>query len=145
MAVISGTIFSWFVSPRIVEIPDTETNVTVQDLYDTLAVEQARVGNLIHARLCDPSGKVNLGGGSTNGVTLQLNNCKIKFADRAGPSTVEITITEGTIKGFDDLDGATPALIPVIEPSNFVFVTIDNEVGNTISTVTPTSSRDGIR
>jgi hypothetical protein len=135
MSFRSEITIDWTVSPRIIEVDNTLTEITCQDLWDTIATLQAKILNMPYRRIGVSFGKFNLGGGVLSNVFIALSNAKVKFADRAGPTVVPCFIKEGTIIAFDDAFSATPSNIDVIEPSDYVFATVMNEVGGTITDV----------
>ena len=117
MSIISGVTVNWKLSPRIITIPNSVTEVTIEDLQDTLLdIEDSEEG-IVFPKLRDCSGGEALGGNLFIGYTLKLNNAKIKFADRA-PPTITCEIKSGNILAID-VNGSpmTP-----IEASNNVTV-----------------------
>jgi len=59
---ISITVDPW-VSPRIIEIPDTLTDITVQEIVDAVRGWEDSVIGMNYAYLLDAAGKEDLGGG----------------------------------------------------------------------------------
>jgi len=76
-------------SPRIIEVAAPSTELTVQDLYDTLRTLAADEG-IDEPEITDGSGKEDLGGGTFVGLTVKLLNAKVKFEDRASPTDCDI-------------------------------------------------------
>ena len=72
MAIIAGTTVAWNLSPRVITIPATETNVTVEDLQDTLLHLEDSEQRMIWPHLRETSGGEDLGGGVTVGLTMKL-------------------------------------------------------------------------
>jgi len=123
MAFRTDISIDWSVSPRIIEIAAPSTNIIAQDLYDTLAELQAQMHNQVYPIIISAGGKSPLGGGIFTAVTNELLDAKIKFEDRAGPSTIFCTITGGNV--------ADPT--NALEPSTFVYAVIVNETGGVVA------------
>lgn len=79
MAFRSDITIQWYASPRIVEIAQPSTNITLQDLHDTLVTIQDSVEGQQFPDLIESGGK--LGGGVT-GVASTLQNAQILFQPR---------------------------------------------------------------
>jgi hypothetical protein len=120
MAIISGVTVDWSVSPRIITIPDTETAVTIQDLHDTIRDIEDEPNAMQYTHLVSSAGKESLGGGVFVGITMTLHNAKLKFEDRAGPSTVQCNVSGGNLVAVDGVGG----IIFPVEPSDFTHVVI---------------------
>ena len=92
-------------SPRLAEVEAPATIFSAQDQVDTLRdIEQEpRFGS--EAKLINSSGKENLGGGVTVGITNQLNDVQIVFESRLTP-TSSGTITTGDANGITLTDTA---------------------------------------
>lgn len=107
MSVRTDLTIDWQSSPRIIEVDIASTEVTLQDLIDTLRqLEYSPTpGWNVHSYdyIVDASGKEPLGGGVLVGITLRLRNAKIKFADRVGPTFVQCDITGGNLTAIDDV------------------------------------------
>ena len=80
----------WIASPRVVEVAEPSTEITIQDLYDTTAILQARVYNTVFDPIVSAGGKESLGGGVQVGVTLTLQNAQLKFEDRLTNTRCEV-------------------------------------------------------
>lgn len=108
----------WSTSPREVLIAISETEVNVQDLYDTCKHYEALPSGVDELFLCDAGGKEPLGGGVLVGITVSLFNTVYVFADRPGPDWVICNMTGGNVVGFTD-DTRTTELYPR-KPSSYV-------------------------
>jgi hypothetical protein len=115
MSEISGVTVDFEMSPRIATVPISLDAVTVQDWHDTLTNIQGRPENMSFDDLIDSAGKEDLGGGVAVGVTATMQNCKIAFSARLGPSYVQCTVSGGNIVA---LDGNGDPMSP-IEPTAF--------------------------
>ncbi len=92
-------------SPRIILIQAPSTEITLQDLVDTLRNIEEEFLNLDDEHLVDASGKEDLGGGVRVGITAQLNNAQILFESRTSP-LVTGTITTGDSEGTNLKDSS---------------------------------------
>jgi hypothetical protein len=119
VAVRTDVSVDFTVSPRIITIATPSTTITIQDLWDTLRTIEAEVCNLNYPALIfntKSGGKQTLSAVKVVGITLTLNDAKLKFADRGGPSHINTSITDGNLVAVDtaELD------IDPIEPAAFV-------------------------
>jgi hypothetical protein len=87
-----------------VDAPATE--ITVQEIVDLCRAWEQRIDNLTYPYLVSAAGKENLGGGVYVGISCTLQNAKIAFEARAGPSFVQCNISGGNLVAVDDV-GAT--------------------------------------
>ena len=121
----------WAVSPRIIKVATPSTEITCQDIVDTCRQLEAELialddDYLIHDKT---GGKIEVGTMTTI-IVLVLNNAKIKFAARLGPTWVNCYITEGTIGAVDALG----AMMDPREPSAFVNTDISQATTGAIIT-----------
>jgi hypothetical protein len=82
-------------SPRIAEVASPSTELTVQDLVDTLRKQEDRFLGMAFTKLLDASGKQPLGGGVSVGITVALQDVKIAFEGRTTPAETG-TVTTGS-------------------------------------------------
>ncbi len=102
MAKISGVAVDFIASPRIITIPDTITEVTIQDLHDTIRdIEDDIHNGLQYQKLVSSAGKEDLGGGTLVGITMTLQNAKLAFAERSGPTFVQCKVAGGNLVAVD--------------------------------------------
>jgi len=99
MAFRTDVSIDWTVSPRIITIDSPSTTISIQDLYDTLRILEARVYNLAYSRIISAGGKEALGTSRFVGVTVTLLNALLKFEDRV--SDTFCTVTDGNIVALD--------------------------------------------
>jgi hypothetical protein len=90
MATRSDISVFWNTSPRLIVIAAPSTEVTIQDLHDTLRDIEDEPGALQYPSLISSAGKEPLGGGVTVGLTSTLNNAQVLFERRA------TAVTSGT-------------------------------------------------
>ena len=83
-------------SPRIVTVLAPSTEVTVQDIHDTLRAWEDSEDGTTFAVIVDSAGKEELGGGVSVGVTTTLQNALLEFEPR---NTVAETGTATTGDG----------------------------------------------
>ena len=128
MTVRTDLTVNFAVSPRIVTIASPSTTVTIQDLHDTLRSIEAKIENLSFLKLISSAGKEDLGGGVKVGVTTTLQNTKLAFAARSGPSYIQCTISGGNLVAVD----ANGNSISSIEPTAFTQVILAQSSSATI-------------
>jgi hypothetical protein len=82
MATRSDIDVFYNLSPRLVRIAAPSTEVTIQDLHDTLRDIEDEPANLIYPDLIESAGKEPLGGNVFVGLTATLQNAQIMFERR---------------------------------------------------------------
>ena len=94
----------WFQLPRIITVASPSTELTIQDLHDTLRRLEERFGEgLAHPHIINTAGKEALGGGVTVGLTMTLRNARLAFQGRkASTSTGTVTTADTTGKTLTD-------------------------------------------
>ena len=97
MTIRSDITINWGVSPRIIEVAAPSTELTVQDLYDTLRSLGAEA--IDEPEIIDGSGKEVLSATEAVGLTVKLLNAKVKFEDRTEP--VDCDIYGGNLVALD--------------------------------------------
>ncbi len=91
----------WGSSPRIIEVAAPSTELTVQDLYDTL--RSLGVEAIDEPEIIDGSGKEVLSATELVGLTVKLLNAKVKFEDRTSPTDCDIS--GGNLVALDENGG----------------------------------------
>ncbi|KKM76902.1 hypothetical protein LCGC14_1375390, partial [marine sediment metagenome] len=104
MAIRTDITVNFLVSPRLIEVEAPSTEVTIQDLYDTLREIEDDIQNLDDDFLISAGGKEPLGGGVLVGVTAELNNAQLLFETR------RIVLESGTITGSGSPAVGSPTL-----------------------------------
>lgn len=102
MAVRDDIKVNWAVSPRIVTVLAPSTEVTIQDLHDTLTDLEDEPRGMAEDQIISSAGKEALGGGVFVGLTATLLNAQIAFEARAGPDWVLCTISGGNLVAVDE-------------------------------------------
>ncbi len=94
----------WTYNPRLIIIAAPSTEITIQDLHDTLRVlEQQSWQGLAHPPIIETAGKEPLGAGVTVGLTAKLLNAKLAFQARK-TSISSGTITTASVTGTNLID-----------------------------------------
>lgn len=105
MAIIAGVTVRWRLSPRQIVIPTAETEVTLEDLQDTLQDLEDDVDGMVFPHLREMAGGEDLGGGTTVGFTMELQNSQLMWdtnvtVPESGtvttPDTSGVTLTDST-------------------------------------------------
>lgn len=75
---------------QIIDITNPQTEVVVQDLLNEIRLQEDSAWGLAYPKIADATGKDNLGGGVTTGITLTLQpNWQVRFW--AGSYTASVT------------------------------------------------------
>ena len=101
MAFRSDVIVDWSVSPRIVTVQAPSTEITIQDLLDTLRELEQEMANIIFNSIISAAGKEALGGGVTVGITATLLDAQVAFEARLTPDVDSTVTTAGTTTHTD--------------------------------------------
>jgi len=129
MAVRTDITVDFTVAPRIITVAAPSVVLTIQDLYDTLRDIEKKPRNMSQLILVSAGGKEALGGGVQVGITLTLQNAKVAFAARAGPSFVQCTVSGGNLVAVD----AVQAIIDPVQTTAFTQVVIAQSSSATIA------------
>ena len=96
MATRNDVTVDFLESPRIIEIAAPSTEITMQDLVDTIRkIEDAFTKGMPHDKLLDASGKQDLGGGVLVGITTDLQDAQLSFEPRRTAASIG-TVTTGS-------------------------------------------------
>lgn len=116
---------------KIITVPSPDTSLDLQYLLNSIReAEDDLSPGMAYAKIADAFGKQDLGGGVQVGVTVVLlDGWRVQFEDRAGPTTIAMTITGGNFVGEA---GANP-----VAPSAYTSVTTQQSSSATI--ITPES------
>lgn len=132
MAIRTDLSVEWDRSPRIITIAKPSTEISIQDLVDSLVAIETDIDNINEPYLLDSSGKEDLGGGVKVGITARLYNAQIAFESRT------IAKASGIITS-DNLDGA------ILIDSNAHFITDNVQPGDVITNCTDMSMSSVIK
>ena len=106
--------------PREIRVDSPSTEITMQDLHDTLRVQEARLHNMSYPALNDSSGKVGLDEEKETAITLVLLNALIGFQERPGPSFIACNIKDGVVAAVDGVGAvADPILTTTFVQVNY--------------------------
>lgn len=111
--------FTFDKTANIITVAEPDLTVTISELITAIRDFEDNQFGMDISKIADASGKEDLGGGVSVGLTLKLLDWKLKFADRAGPTTVLADVVGGNLIAVD----ANGDFVNPIEPSTFVTVT----------------------
>ena len=154
MATRSDVSIDYQPSPRVVEVAAPSTELTVQDLVDTVRVsEEAFTQGLSFDKLIDAAGKEDLGGGVLVGITANLQDAQVSFEPRRTPA-VTSTVTTGSGAGINGLqtfvDTSADFITAGVQRGSLVINFTDNSIAdvhevvnaNTLTTKTLVNGTD---
>jgi len=100
MAIRNDITIRWDLSPRLIIIDASSNEIVMQDLIDTLRTLEALPSGIDEPFIMNASGKEDLGGGTSVGLTVELQNAQIYFEERSWQEltgTVTTANAQGTI------------------------------------------------
>ncbi len=91
------------VSPRIITVPIVDgTSISCQSLLDQLRTWEERPDSQSYPRIVLAEGKTLISAtGKLSNISLILQNAKLAFAARAGPSFVQCEVLDGNLTAID--------------------------------------------
>jgi hypothetical protein len=119
-------------SPRLIKIPAPTTTVSVQDLSDAIKDWEDEPANLSYQRLVSTSGKEDLGGGVTVGITAELQNAQVYFEART-TSDSSGTVTTPDTNGTTLIDSAATFITDGIIGGDTILNTTDGSVATVVT------------
>lgn len=138
MAVLNYVWIEWRLSPRIIVVESPYTNITIQDLVDTLRHQEALLTAIDDPKLLNASGKEDLGGGTSVGITAELQNARLMFEARSTPISTGNTCSVANSAGTKVIcTGAT-----FITDGTVVGDVVFNNTTNSMGTITDIPSED---
>lgn len=126
-----------YLSPRIAFVGATETEISVQDLHDTLRAWADDPWNMSFESLITSAGKEDLGGGVLVGITSTLLNTKLAFESRKA-STARGTVTTGDSAGITLVDNTATFIASGVEVGAWVENLTDGSVCTVLRVVSET-------
>lgn len=137
MPVRPDIVVDWARSPRVVKVLAPSTEVTIQDLVDTLRVRETDYEALDDdPLLADATGKDDLGGGVKVGITATLNNAVVQFEQRGSSRAT------GTADAASDpthlVDASATFITDGVEPGASIINLDDGSLASVIEVVTET-------
>jgi hypothetical protein len=122
------------VSPRIIEVAAPSTELTMQDLVDTLrALEDDLPRGLVEPKLTDASGKEPLGGGVSVGITVALQNAQVTFEARTTPA--ETGTHTGATSTTQLIDSAADFVAAGVERGSLIVNFTDQSIADVLEVV----------
>lgn len=121
MAILTEITIDWNLSPRIITVNDTLTEVTCQDLYDTCRFLEATSAAMDDKTIITGAGKEELGGGTSVGLTITLLDALLAFEARTGPSYTQCNVSGGNLVA---VDGVGAYFTTPIHPTAFTQVVV---------------------
>lgn len=86
MATIPGVWVTWATTPRIIYIPAPLTEITIEDLHDTVVELEATETGMCFPHLHATSGNDELPRGRRTGYAMKLIDALLAFEPRTGPA-----------------------------------------------------------
>ena len=126
-----------YLSPRLIRVESPSTEVTLQDLHDTLRAWEDSVDGETYDVLIQSSGKEPLGGGVFVGVTSALQNALVSFAART-TSVSTGNVTTSNVAGESLIDAAATFVTDGIIPGAWVVNFTDLSCGTVLLVVSET-------
>jgi len=118
-------------NPRIIKILAPITTISVQDLTNQIKDWEDESSNLSYPVLISTSGKESLGGGTSVGITAELQNAQIMFEART-ESDAEGTITDSS-NSNSILTDDNAVFTYIISPGDSVFNMVTGAVATILS------------
>jgi hypothetical protein len=113
----------WQISPRIIIVDAPDTEISAQQIVDLCRDVEDQTDNIGYAKLVNAAGKEDLGGGTTVGITLELQNARIGFEDRT------TKLESGTVTTPDTTG-------KILTDSTATFQTNNVEIGDLVVNIT---------
>ena len=112
-----------YLSPRLIQVDSPTTNISIQEIVDLVRAWEDTARGLNFPHLIDATGKDNLGGGVSVGITATLQNAIISFEVQGGVDS------SGTVTTLD-------ATGVVLTDASGTFITDGIVAGDTVLNVT---------
>jgi len=129
VAIRGDITVDWTLSPRIITVLAPSAEITMQDLLDTLRSLEAESTAMDDHYLVDAAGKEDLGGGVLVGLTVTLQNAKLAFEARGGPTFILCRVSGGNLVAVDEND---VTFLSPISPTAYVQVVLANSSSATL-------------
>ena len=152
MATRDDVVVDFNESPRIIQVAAPSTEITLQDLVDTLReIEEAFTLGITHPKLIDAFGKQDLGGGVLVGITGDLQNAQVSFEPRKTPAeTGTVTTASGSELGgplgnsYTFSDAAADFVSAGVTRGSMVINFTDQSIADVVEVVSATELRTRI-
>lgn len=137
MTIRTDVTVDWNRSPRIILVEDPSDEISAQDLLDTCKYHEDLPPNIDDEHLVNASGKENLGGGVSVGITLELQNSIVAFEQRT-TSDESGTATTADSTGTSLIDTAATFQTNLITPGATIINFTDQSVTTVIEVISET-------
>lgn len=118
---------TFFKYDRVIQVDGPQTTVTIQDLLNQIRLYEENLNNLDYGHIANAYGKQALGAGAFIGITLELiNDWRVSFEARSGPSTELCTVAGGNIVAINQYSNNP------IKPTAFTQINIAQSSSPTI-------------
>lgn len=118
---------TFFKFERLIQIDSPQVTTSIQDLLNEIRLYEEKLINLDYGHIANAYGKQSLGGGAYIGITLELiNNWRIQFEARSGPTYVLCTVNGGNLVAINAYSNTS------INPTAFTQVVIAQSSSPTI-------------
>lgn len=102
MSIRTDILVDFNVSPRIITVEAPSTELTMQDLVDTMrTIEDDLLTGMSQPKILDAAGKEGLGGGVLVGITVILQNAQITFEERNTEAATGTATSNSTLSLID--------------------------------------------
>lgn len=125
MAFRDDVTVQWNLSPRIIRVAAPSTEISLQDLHDTLAELEAHPENMVYPRIIESTGKQTLGAGVFVGITSTLLDARLAFEARK-QVTSSGTITTSDVDGRTLIDVSASFITDGVQPGAWIVNRTDN-------------------
>lgn len=124
-------------SPRVAEVQDPSVIITMQDLVDTSRIDEEEFSKgLSFKNIMNASGKQDLGGGVSVGITVSMQNMLLAFEARTTPAeTGTVTTPSGApvIGRITFSDGAADFVAAGVQRGSMVINFTDQSIADVVS------------
>ena len=140
-------------SPRIIEIAAPSTEITMQDLVDTVRIDEYSFSTpgMANPKLLNASGKEDLGGGVLVGITADLQDAQLSFQARRTPAeTGTVTTGSGAQSGsplgptYNFIDTNADFITAGIQRGSLVINFTDHSIADVVEVISATELRTRI-
>lgn len=118
---------------KTITIESPATSETIQNLLNEIRTFESGELGVSYDKIANATGKEDIGSGDLVGITMILvNDWRIVFEDRAGPSTESVVVSGGNLVAVNSFSNNP------VKPSTFTQVQIRQSASPTLN---PESSR----
>lgn len=126
-------------SPRVAELAAPATSISMQDVVDTLRVEESQFRSMGFPRLLNASGKEDLGDGLTVAITVAEQDVRLSFEGRTTPAeTGTVTTGSGAPNALNRqtfTDTAADFVTANVQPGSLVINFSDRSVADVVRVI----------